>query len=742
VRRRVLAEAAGIPLALVDLPAALTDAQLTDPRRPPAVLPLTDRLRAPFGAAVRELPDSTAELLLLMAVGGSIRDVAGSVRDMAGSADRTVAGDIEPAMRAGLVGIDPRTGWVSFRHPLARATVLEQSAEADRRRAHGLLAQLLSDQPDRWVWHLAESTSAADERIAALLDRAAIRAQRSGDAARAADLLERSAELSPTPAERAWRLARAAYLSGRVMGELGRARALLADAGQAGPRSGSGVQMAIGSAFLELNGGGDVAAAHSLLVGALEAHQGSAGDPGFVEALHNLLEVCLSSTDIDRFAAFRNQMSRVAARAAPELILRARLLADCRFVPAGTPAALDRSISEIHDENDATRIIRIAALALSVDRLADCREPLWRLVRDGRAGGAIRSAIDALAMLALDGYHAGRWDEAQELANEGVALCESVGYRHASWPFRYVIAMLAAARGDDTVLAAQTEAMDLWAGPRGVGSVLADARRARALGALGKGDYQQAYRLLDTFGASGMFDGSARDAAAVMFDLIEAAVRTDRETEALDHVSAIRRSGIAERSPRAAMLAAAAAAIASSASDLPDAFEEALAVPGVDRWPFELARVRLAYGARLRRAHGVVQARSQLAAALDVFTELGARPWAARAETELFATGMTRAPSGGVGPGSLTHQERAVAELAAAGLTNKQIAHRLFVSSRTVGAHLRQIFAKLGITSRAAIGDLSRRAVINDPGRCAVAAGRSRPASGTPSRGDTQPCAS
>jgi len=158
--------------------------------------------------------------------------VGGSAADWAGPAGRTVAGDIEPAVRAGLVGTDRRTGWVSFRHPLVRATVLEQSAEADRRRAHGLLAQLLSDQPDRWVWHLAESTAAADERIAALLDRAAIRAQRSGGAARAVDLLERSAELSPAPAARAGHLARAAYLAARVMGELGPARALLADAGQ------------------------------------------------------------------------------------------------------------------------------------------------------------------------------------------------------------------------------------------------------------------------------------------------------------------------------------------------------------------------------------------------------------------------------------------------------------------------------------------------------------------------------
>jgi DNA-binding NarL/FixJ family response regulator len=104
----------------------------------------------------------------------------------------------------------------------------------------------------------------------------------------------------------------------------------------------------------------------------------------------------------------------------------------------------------------------------------------------------------------------------------------------------------------------------------------------------------------------------------------------------------------------------------------------------------------------------MVQARTQLAVALDIFSDLGAQRWAAQAETELMATGRTRSPTGRIGPGSLTHQERAVAELAASGLTNKQIAHRLVISPRTVSAHLRQIFAKLGITSRASIGDAMR----------------------------------
>jgi DNA-binding CsgD family transcriptional regulator len=163
------------------------------------------------------------------------------------------------------------------------------------------------------------------------------------------------------------------------------------------------------------------------------------------------------------------------------------------------------------------------------------------------------------------------------------------------------------------------------------------------------------------------------------------------------------------------MLAGAAMAIVSPGRDVVAAFDRVLALPGVERWPFDLARVRLAYGARLRRGQAMVHARAQLTAALDIFADLGARPWVVQAETELMATGRTRSRAGGVGPGSLTHQERAIAELAAAGLTNKQIAHRLVISARTVSAHLRQIFAKLGISSRASIGDAIRAGNMRGP---------------------------
>jgi DNA-binding CsgD family transcriptional regulator len=188
-------------------------------------------------------------------------------------------------------------------------------------------------------------------------------------------------------------------------------------------------------------------------------------------------------------------------------------------------------------------------------------------------------------------------------------------------------------------------------------------------------------------------------------DLVEAAVRTGRRDEAAAHVAAMREAGLAEISPRLAMLTAACAAIAAPACEASQLFERALAVPGAGRWPFELARVQLAYGEHLRRARATGDARARLGAALATFRALGARPWADRAAGELRATGLAATRSQGHGSTTLTAQEREIATLAAAGLTNKQIGQRLYLSHRTVADHLYQVFPKLGISTRAALRD-------------------------------------
>jgi DNA-binding CsgD family transcriptional regulator len=138
-------------------------------------------------------------------------------------------------------------------------------------------------------------------------------------------------------------------------------------------------------------------------------------------------------------------------------------------------------------------------------------------------------------------------------------------------------------------------------------------------------------------------------------------------------------------------------------------FEAALADPEARRWPFDLARVHLLYGERLRRSRDITRSRHHLRAALTAFERLGASCWADRAAAELAATALVRQRRDTGQPELLTAQELQVAELAAAGLSNREIAARLDMAPRTVGSHLYRIFPKLGISSRAALRDALSR---------------------------------
>jgi DNA-binding CsgD family transcriptional regulator len=161
---------------------------------------------------------------------------------------------------------------------------------------------------------------------------------------------------------------------------------------------------------------------------------------------------------------------------------------------------------------------------------------------------------------------------------------------------------------------------------------------------------------------------------------------------------------------RKALLAGAVAALVAPDGLAAGLFESALADPGARLWPFDLARVHLLYGERLRRSRAITLSRHHLQTALTAFELLGASAWAARATAELAATAAARYRRETGYQDPLTAQELQVAELAAAGLSNKQIGARLYMSPRTVSAHLYRIFPKLGIGSRAALRDaLSRQ---------------------------------
>jgi DNA-binding CsgD family transcriptional regulator len=228
---------------------------------------------------------------------------------------------------------------------------------------------------------------------------------------------------------------------------------------------------------------------------------------------------------------------------------------------------------------------------------------------------------------------------------------------------------------------------------------------ARSLAAIGRGDFEQAFRLAAAVSPPGKFAAHVGEALFVCMNLVEAAVHTNRLAEANAHVAAMREEGIAALSPRLALVVAGSTAVTRSGGAATELFEQALAIPNTDRWPFDRARVQLAYGEHLRRTNATSCSRIQLSEALEQFERLGARPWATRASNELRATGQVRSACGHRKTAALTPQEQAIAALAASGPSNKQIAERFYLSHRTVENHLHRLFPKLGVTSRAGLRD-------------------------------------
>jgi DNA-binding CsgD family transcriptional regulator len=188
-------------------------------------------------------------------------------------------------------------------------------------------------------------------------------------------------------------------------------------------------------------------------------------------------------------------------------------------------------------------------------------------------------------------------------------------------------------------------------------------------------------------------------------DVVESAARTGRHAEAAAHVAAMQAANLSALSSRLALVVGACAAIVETDDFGLPLFQTALALPEVEHWQFDLARVRLLYGERLRRTRAMIEARVQLNAALAIFERLGARPWVDRTTAELRASGQIKPRAGDNVLDRLTPQEFEIVTLAASGLTNKQIAERLFLSHRTVGGHLHRAFPKLGVETRAALRD-------------------------------------
>ncbi|MFI6520346.1 ATP-binding protein [Spirillospora sp. NPDC050679] len=685
-RYRVLAEAHGNPLALLELPTALRDGS-----RPPEPLPLTARLRSAFLDQVDRLPEATGTLLLIAAASDGLDEVLA-----AGAGLGSDVSDLGPAEAAGLVRVEDRT--VVFRHPLIREAVYQRAAIGRRLAVHRALAETLDG--DRRVWHLAAATVGPSEPVAEQLERTARRARAHTVAATA---YERAARLSTEPAARVGRLTLAAE-SAIEAAELERAAALAHEAEPMAPDPLLRARLAYvraTAAFWR----GEHREAHRLLLLATDLADGA--DAALAARM-------LSQGIQTGWYAGETELTGIVARMRALRIpldepigvfarLAVTTLGGLLTAEGAEPPACEQDISEATAAvpGDSREVVMACGLPLTVGADEVTLETGGRLAAEYRAQGRIGAMPTVLYFLAEAEFLCeGRHYDALTTADAALRIAEDTGQHHWTGVLRGFLAMLAAVEGD------QERCHRLDAAAQGVPVAhipgVAWLERARAMLDLGHGRADAAMSTLDALTSGpGWYHVSAMRSVP---DLVEAAVRCGEPARAA--AAFARFDTWARRSKRPHQLALAERCRALLAEDA-QAEQHYLAALRLSRQPFDQARTALLYGEWLRRNRRRTVAAGQLRNAADAFARLGARPWAGRARAELQACGVSlpAAPARGV-LDDLTPQELRIIRLAAQGLSNKDIAAQLFLSPRTVGHHLYKAYPKLGVASRAELASL------------------------------------
>jgi DNA-binding CsgD family transcriptional regulator len=354
--------------------------------------------------------------------------------------------------------------------------------------------------------------------------------------------------------------------------------------------------------------------------------------------------------------------------------------------------------------------MRLGVAAYHLDVLSEYRPYLQTIVARELETGAVSSGMVMLHLVMLDQMAVGEWDAAEASGLRVLDLAVEHGHELFAAQSRAYLAQLAALRGQVARARDLQAEVDAWARPRGVGFLTQVADSAGVTAALSVGDYEAAYLYAIGITPPGSFQAYTYQASRTLLDLVEAALHTGRAEQARRHALAARDAGLPEISPRLALLTYAALGMtAEDEKEAEEMFTLAHSHPDASRFPFELARIRLAHGIRVRHVSGRAAARHLLAAASEGFERLGAAGWTERARAELRAAGAVPRASA-LNLASLTWQERRIADLAASGLTNKEIGKRMHLSPRTVSSHLYRVFPKLGITTRAALRDALSRA--------------------------------
>lgn len=689
--------AGGNPLALTEIPSLLTDEQLAGEAPLPDPLPPGAGIERAFLRRTERLPAASRTALVVAAACDSAE--AASILDALRALGLDVAA-LEAGEDAGLIAL--ADGRIAFRHPLLRSTLYHGAAPAERRQAHRALADVLAGaHPDRSAWHLAAATIAPDESVAVRLEHEADAVRLRTAFAAAARLLERAAELSPDPDARARRLLAAA------------------EAAQAG---------------------GELDAAETLLAGVVERDAGLDGQVR-VEHLRG-----------------RNALLRVRPREAVKHLERAAAAADSRALPG---ILLEAGMATIMI-GDTARALAMAEQALGVDGgdphvrgLAALLADHVRLLRGERAPAAFRARLHelaaaaqvpslvvaqivgmslvwleeyeparvlaarmvargresspdvlpfALALRGLIGYRTGDWTRAHADSVQAVEVARQLG--QAALTGNFGKGLVDAARGHAEDARSALGELTAVGRTQGVEALAAQAEAALGLLELGATRPRTAAvhlgRAADALERHGVGNPNAVQARP---DLVEAYVRLGRFEDAAAALDLHDREVEAAGSLWGRAAGARCRGLLARGAAYEREFGDALDLHDETSMPFERARTELCLGERHRRNRRRAAARRHLAAALEVFEGLEARPWFERARTELAATGEVSRSRALPSDDGLTAQERRVALLVADGATNKEAAAALFLSPKTVETHLSNVYRKLELRSRS---DLAR----------------------------------
>ena len=698
VVERLLAETRGNALALLELPGELTAAQLAGTAALPTQLHLTDRVEHAFLERSRRLPETVQRLLLLAAADDTGRsDVLRRASEHLGLDQ----GVIDAGLASGL--LTHTADSIVLRHPLVRSAIYQAASSADRRAVHGALARALggSGEPDRETWHRALAAAAPDEGLVADLAGVGDRAQRRGAYVAALAAYERAAGLATDRSRRAG-LSFAAARSAWACGQAARAQVHLASAREDTEDAVVLCDLARLRGHIEVNVG-SAPEGHRMFVEA--AHDVLARDP--VRALETAVAAAVMRTfgadsgtrlsQDDLLDATADDES-ARTRCLRQMLLAMTWTAESRWAEA--TEALDRAlaIGEDVDDRDVLWNLGNAALQLGDDR-GQQQFYSYALSR-AREAGAVTAVVYCLQRLCFTHHTAGDHVALRVCAEEALALAEGIGQpARTALPLAW-LTLLAAQQGreDHAGLRARLEELVTTSRLGITGDPVRDLMDwAAAVRATGAGDSSEALHHLSQMRLPFL-------ARLTATERIEVAVRAGDVATARAWTDGLADFAAATQRPWA--LAAVALGRALTTEDDPEPhFERAVAEATSAGRPLDLARIHLTHGEWLRRSQRRVDARVHLRRALETFQDARAEALASRAEQELRASGETarkRDPSTLL---QLTPTELKIAQLVSSGMSNKDVAAQCWISPRTVAFHLRNVFAKAGVTSR---GELAR----------------------------------